>query len=279
MQQRRLDKVKEARMWKRFVRTLSSQVAGGGNKERWLLSYQMPHVDAHSAPTRTSAEVPAYGSIKVKRTHRENSSTGDQTKLLSDYHDGVSDSDEESSQADHKEASSQETFDAYVPKSKKRIGIRATAYLLFGTAVVLLFADPMVKAISSLGDAINLSPFYISFVVTPVASNSSELFSAYAFAKKKTKKTISLVFSALYGAVAMNNTISLGVFLAMIFFRELKWNFSAETLVIAVVSLTVGLLSSLRSTVRTYHIIWVIAMYPLAIVLVALLESSYIGWD
>jgi len=69
------------------------------------------------------------------------------------------------------------------------------------------------------------------------------------------------------------------VFLAMIFFRQLKWDFSAETLVIAFVTLAVGLLASFKTTFRTYHIIWVLALYPISIAMVALLESPWVGWD
>jgi len=280
MQQRRLDKAKEERMWNRFVRTLAGQVAGGGeNAESWLLSYQMPHV--FNGSTHNSQKYKA-NSIRAKNKSDLHSPQVDKKKLLDPkYYESEVETDEESEVPSHAESptASQASFDDYVPKSAKRTGLRASAYLLGGTALVLLFADPMVKSIGALGNSINLSPFYISFVVTPVASNSSELFAAVAFAKKKTKKTTSLIHSALYGAVAMNNTISLGVFLAMIFFRQLKWDFSAETLVIAFVTLAVGLLASFKTTFRTYHIIWVLALYPISIAMVALLESPWVGWD
>jgi hypothetical protein len=38
----------------------------------------------------------------------------------------------------------------------------------------------------------SIKPFYISFVLAPLASNASELLAAYKFALKKTKKTITV---------------------------------------------------------------------------------------
>jgi len=285
MQQRKLDKAKEMRMWQRFVRTLSKQVAEGGNAEGWLLGYQMPHVLGDTGSRRSRRNTSSIGgstrSKKRVRTMEDSKLLQDKEKLLDDSATESDEEEDDGLQSDTQQSptASQGNFDTYIPKSKKRIGLRATMYLLLGTAIVLLFADPMVKAIAGLGNIINLSPFYISFVVTPAASNSSELFAAYIFSLKKTKKTTSLIHSALYGAVAMNNTISLGVFLAMIFFRELKWNFSAETLVIAFVCIVVGGLASFKTTIKTYHAIWVAALYPFSIVLIALLESPWIGWD
>lgn len=44
-----------------------------------------------------------------------------------------------------------------------------------GTATVLLFSDPMVDVLSELGAVLGIAPFYVSFVLAPLASNASEL--------------------------------------------------------------------------------------------------------
>jgi hypothetical protein len=46
---------------------------------------------------------------------------------------------------------------------------------------------------TTLSHMINIDAFYIAFVLTPIASNASELFNVYFFSVKKTKKNISLV--------------------------------------------------------------------------------------
>ena len=57
--------------------------------------------------------------------------------------------------------------------------------LILGTALIAVFSDPMVGAVSAFGTATNIPAFYISFVVTPFASNASELVSSLIFASKK----------------------------------------------------------------------------------------------
>lgn len=89
--------------------------------------------------------------------------------------------------------------------------------------------------------------FYVSFVITPICSNASELVSSLMFAAKKTKINSSLTFSQvhcpcvyamnkgnvvfsywqLYGAATMNNTLGLGIFAALVYFRDLEWQYSA----------------------------------------------------
>lgn len=63
----------------------------------------------------------------------------------------------------------------------------------------------MVDVISNVDTKMDISPFYISFVVTPLASNASEVIAGLIFAKKKTTESISLTLSTLHG----NQSISL----------------------------------------------------------------------
>jgi len=75
-------------------------------------------------------------------------------------------------------------------------------YTLFaGLGIVGIFSDPMCDVLSamtnpdytgSLGNHIPIDPFFVSFVVTPICSNASELISSLQFAAKKTKKSISM---------------------------------------------------------------------------------------
>lgn len=94
--------------------------------------------------------------------------------------------------------------------------------LLIGTVIVFLFSDPMVDAINSFSSSSGIPAFFVSFVVTPLASNASELVSSLQFAAKKRTKNLTLTFSQIYGAVTMNNTMCLGVFLALMYFRSVS---------------------------------------------------------
>ncbi|KAE9066213.1 hypothetical protein PF010_g27893, partial [Phytophthora fragariae] len=50
--------------------------------------------------------------------------------------------------------------------------------MFLGTALVLLFSDPMVDVLSEVGARTGIPAFYVSFVVAPLASNASELIAA-----------------------------------------------------------------------------------------------------
>lgn len=119
--------------------------------------------------------------------------------------------------------------------------------------------------------------FFISFVATPLASNASELYSSLLFAAGMKRKNITLTFSQVYGAVTMNNTLCLGVFLALVFFRGIVWDFSAEVTVLLIVIVLVGALGSSRTTFPSWMAIPVLSLYPLSLSLVAFLDY-YLLW-
>ena len=85
-----------------------------------------------------------------------------------------------------------------VPPTKLAIVRESALKLTAGMVLIALFADPMVGAVSSLSRACGMpSPFFASFVLTPFASNASELVSSLYFAAKKKKKNISLTYSQI----------------------------------------------------------------------------------
>merc|ERR1712166_830232 len=100
-----------------------------------------------------------------------------------------------------------------------------------GTLIVLSFSDPMVDVLAAMGKDMGISPFYVSFLLAPIASNASELTAAFNFASKKTKSSITISLDTLLGAACMNNTFCLGVFLALVYLG-LAWKFTAETITI-----------------------------------------------
>lgn len=162
-------------------------------------------------------------------------------------------------------------------EQRKRIIFRSLRLMAMGTLLVLLFSDPMVSVLDELGNVFGIPSFYIAFVLAPLASNASELISAYRYAAKKTQKTITISLSTLEGAAIMNNTFVLGVFLALVYFRGLRWSFSAETISIVSVQLIMGLIA--RRKVHTLMTsILVLSLFPLSMLLVFFLERV-VGLD
>jgi|EP00670_Eutreptiella_braarudii_P014778 Ca2+/Na+ antiporter len=161
-------------------------------------------------------------------------------------------------------------------EQRRRILMRSAVKLSLGTGLVLLFSDPMVGVMSEMGSRCGISPFYISFVLAPLASNASELISAYVFAAKKTPKTMTISFSALLGAATMNNTFCLGIFFALIAFNNLAWAFSAETISILFVEACMYKVAQ-KTEHPTYYAFLVLLLYPISLAVVAGLEGM--GFD
>lgn len=125
---------------------------------------------------------------------------------------------------------------------------KAALLMLAGAAVAATFADPMVDTIGNFSAASKIPPFFVAFVVTPFASNASELVSSIIFAKRRRKRNISLTFSQVYGAITMNNTLCMAIFLALVYIRGLTWDFSSEVTVIVLCTFAVGMMGGTRST-------------------------------
>jgi len=153
----------------------------------------------------------------------------------------------------------------------------AATSMFLGTLVVLVFSDPMVDVLAALGNFVGIRPFYVSFVLAPLASNASELVASMNYAAKRTKSTITTSLSTLLGAANMNNTFCLAIFYALIVFRTgLKWTFSAETISIVGVQV-IMFFFAYQSTMKLWTAFVVLTFFPLALVIVAFLESDVIG--
>jgi len=145
--------------------------------------------------------------------------------------------------------------------------------MILGTAICAFFSDPMVDVITDFGEKIHIGAFFVAFLITPYCSNASELISSLIFAAKKTKDTSSMTFSQLYGAACMNNTMCLGIFFALVYFRGLAWAFTAETVSILISTWIIGAITAFRRTFKLYWIIPVILVYPGSLLFVYMLES------
>lgn len=159
-----------------------------------------------------------------------------------------------------------------------RLKKRSLKLMGLGTAMVLFFSDPMVDLLAEIGKRLDVSPFYISFFLAPLASNASELVASYNYAKKRTLKSMTTALSTLEGAAVMNNTFCLGICLALVYFKGLAWRFTAETISIVVIEVLVALTVIGRKTQRLLDGILILAFYPLSLCIVWVLENK-VGLD
>lgn len=186
---------------------------------------------------------------------------------------GDDDDDDEGDDGDEDEDMPEDLADLEPEEQQRRIKWRAFLKMGAGSALVLIFSDPTVDVLGEIGTRMNISAFYVSFVLAPIASNATELVAAYNYAKKRTVKSMTTSLSSLLGAGVMNNTFCLGIFLGVIYFQKLAWQFTAETLAIVFVEICLGILSLRVSTLRMWHGFMVLSLYPLSLLLVWFLEN------
>ncbi|KAL5729966.1 hypothetical protein ACHQM5_002853 [Ranunculus cassubicifolius] len=197
------------------------------------------------------------GSSTLKIIHGFHQQTSDEHDLIKGTH-----GDEESSDVDN----------------PKWVSFKAVLLLLLGAVIAAAFADPLVDAVDNFSTATRIPSFFISFIILPLATNSSEAVSALIFACRKKTNTSSLTFSEIYGAVTMNNVLCLAVFLAIVYIRELTWDFSAEVLVILIVCVVMGVFASFRTVFPIWTSSVAFLLYPFSLALVYLLDYVF-GWS
>ena len=160
----------------------------------------------------------------------------------------------------------------------RRIKIRATWQMLAGTMLVVFFSDPMVDCLSELAKRSGIPPFYVAFILAPLASNAAELVAAFNYASKKTRSSITIALSTLTGAACMNNTLCLGIFLALMAIVKIdgkpaiSWDFTAETISILFVQIVMFALCCKRTQPLWFAIVS-LSLYPLSIAMTAILEG------
>lgn len=161
------------------------------------------------------------------------------------------------------------------PKTQIRNVLRRSfTMMLTGTFLVLVFSDPMVGVLGDVGARIGIAPFYISFILAPLASNASELFAAFQYAKKKTRKTVTISFSTLLGAAILNNTFVLAIFMALIHIKGIAWSFTAETISILFVEV-IMLFYSQKKVMTMNDGYFILSLFPFSLIIVVVLENVF----
>ncbi|KAH6777718.1 hypothetical protein C2S52_006683 [Perilla frutescens var. hirtella] len=162
-----------------------------------------------------------------------------------------------------------EEFDKIVWKQKivytKQDFFKSVFQVLLGIAMLTFLAGPLMENILQLSNAMNFPSFIISFVVVPIAMNARAAIAALLPASKKREDTASLIFSEIYGGVIMNNIAGLTTLLAIVYAKDLTWDFSAEVLTILVVCAVIGTQAFLSTTYHLWTCIPAFFLYPISL--------------
>lgn len=181
---------------------------------------------------------------------------------------------EEEGDGDEDEEEVPSDLQGLTPEQQQRAVIWRSAWMCStGTGIIILFSDAIVDVLDEFGTRAGIPAFYVAFVLAPLVTNGSELLASYTFAAKKTSPSICNAFEQLLGGAVMNNTFCTGIFLALIYFQDLEWTFTAETLAIIVVEVLM-IFFALKRVSRVWDGICAFLLYPIALGMVAFLEAK-----
>ncbi|KAJ0530633.1 putative EF-hand domain, sodium/calcium exchanger membrane region, EF-hand domain pair [Helianthus annuus] len=147
---------------------------------------------------------------------------------------------------------------------------KAIMLLVLGITMLALLAEPLIHSVQNVSSAANIPSFFISFILVPLATNARAVIIAVKTARKGNERTTSLTFSEIYDGVFMNNVLGFSVLLAVIYFRGLAWDFSAEVLVVLIVTIIMGTAASVRSKFPIWTSFIAYLLYPLSLIFVFL---------
>ncbi|PIA31275.1 hypothetical protein AQUCO_05100065v1 [Aquilegia coerulea] len=175
----------------------------------------------------------------------------------------------------------EELFDEKEPRGFNLDSVKEWAtpisLLLLGTFLLSLFSQPLVGSVQQFSKAAGIPSFFISFVFIPLATNTRRARSIIVSANKKKSRTTFLAFSEIYGSAFMNNMLGLSLLLAIVYFRGLAWDFSAEVLIIVIIVAIMGSISCFCSRIPFWTCFIAYLVYPLSLAFVYVLDNIY-GW-
>lgn len=200
--------------------------------------------------------------------------TFDSTVVLADTIKAPEEGNDEDDEDEEDDEMPEDLADLPPAEQQKRVLFRSCWMMGMGTILVLVFSDPAVDVLNEIGVRLNINAFYVSFVLAPLASNASELVAAMNYGAKKTRSMMTISLSTLEGAACMNNTFCLGIFFALIYFQELQWTFTAETLSIILIEFLMFAVA-----VQAVQPLWmsyvVLSFYPISLIFVWALQNLF----
>ncbi|KAL6570642.1 hypothetical protein OROGR_000192 [Orobanche gracilis] len=148
---------------------------------------------------------------------------------------------------------------------------KAIGLIVLGLVMLGILAEPLIQSVRKFSADASVPSFYVAFVFVPLATNSRITVSAINESRRKKLQITSLTMSEIYGTVFMNNILGLAVLVSLIYFRNLSWTFSAEVLIVLIVSAIVGSFASFNTVYPVWTSILAYFLYPLSLMLVYIL--------
>ncbi|KAI3828224.1 hypothetical protein L1987_02321 [Smallanthus sonchifolius] len=169
-----------------------------------------------------------------------------------------------------------DTYHLAEAKAKAEETFKAIILLIVGIFMLTILAEPLVESVRQFSESVNIEPFYVSFILVPLATNARTAIAAIRAANQKRHPTTSLTFSEIYHKVFLNNILGFSVLVSVIYFRGLTWHFSAEILVVVIVCIIMGLLASFKSRFPNWTLLIAFPLYPLSMVVFYFVSDTFL---
>lgn len=88
-----------------------------------------------------------------------------------------------------------DTYHQGEAKAKAAEKFKAIMLLIVGIIMLGGLAEPLVESVRQFSDSVNIEPFYVSFILVPLATNARTAIAAIRAASQKRHHTTSLTFS------------------------------------------------------------------------------------
>uniref|UniRef100_A0A803LVR6 EF-hand domain-containing protein n=1 Tax=Chenopodium quinoa TaxID=63459 RepID=A0A803LVR6_CHEQI len=173
-----------------FVVGMNFEGVNVGMGEDDIVQKVMNEFDVERPDDRIDLEKFTMGISKLLNTVRGDKVShhnADTMKYLNDY--------DEEAEREHFLLGDSGEEGGEVVENPKATTIKAVIFLVLGTIIAGVFADPLVDAVDNFSEVTSIPSFFISFIALPLATNSSEAVSAIIFATRKKKRSASLTFS------------------------------------------------------------------------------------
>lgn len=73
--------------------------------------------------------------------------------------------------------------------------LKAIILLIVGIFMLTALAEPLVESVRKFSESVEIEPFFVSFILVPLATNARTAIAAIRAAKQKRHQTTSLTFS------------------------------------------------------------------------------------
>ncbi|XP_071714859.1 sodium/calcium exchanger NCL1-like [Rutidosis leptorrhynchoides] len=156
--------------------------------------------------------------------------------------------------------------------------LEALAMIAVGIVIAVLIARPLIMNVANFATLANVPSFLIPYFVIPCAIGIPRLISTISSASQKTQRAASLTLSQIYSGVFMSNMSSLSTFLLTIYIKDVPWDVSAEVLVVFIICVALGIITSTRTVFPLWTGYVGYLFYPISILMLYLLTVVW-GWS